>query len=60
MHDLEVAFGGIRVHGTGVDGDLTSALAVDLLDGRVDTSGTSLMLSKQTAAPSLSPQRPTA
>lgn len=50
LHDLRVSLkGGHTQDGTGVDGNLTRALAVTLLHGRVDTSGNALMVSKQTA-----------
>ena len=51
LHDLRVSLeGGAQQDGTGVDGDITRALDVSTVHGRVDTSGHALMLSKQTAA----------
>ncbi len=50
LHDLRVSLKGIQQDGTGVDGDITRALDVSVVHGRVDTSGHALMLSEQTAA----------
>ena len=50
LHDLRVRLEGVEQDGTGVDGDLNRALDVSVVQGRVDTSGNALMLSKQTAA----------
>jgi putative ABC transport system permease protein len=52
LHDLRVSFGGTRHEGAGVDGTLPDAVSVPLLQGRVDTAGNAVMLSKQTASDS--------
>lgn len=50
LHDVRVSLKGVQQDGTGVDGDITRALDVSLLHGRVDTAGNALMLSEKTAA----------
>jgi putative ABC transport system permease protein len=49
LRDLIVTAGGKRQHGTGVDGAIDAVAKVDVRQGRLDTAGTSLMVSEQTA-----------
>ena len=50
LHDLLVSFRDTSYAGTGVDGTLTDTVSVRLVQGRIDTAGNAVMLSKQTAS----------